>query len=981
MLLQHMSMRILSLLLRVITTRLTMSRTLLLLTFLLATPSFSAKKKRELKKEKKLLRLVEAEIRSIKKVKSKKDQLAYRLFELYSERVKLHRKLEEEKVVKGKANKKTGYTVSTRYYRQAQQFGKTFLKQYPRSRLISNTYMTLAINVLEIENDPKGDKEELIAYLTKAIKTARRKNMKHAAQTKLAELYYILEDFKTAVKYYEIVTRVTNDPWYTKNLLNLSWCYFQEKRYEDAIDSVMTAHRKSTQRGFTDVRDQVADAVNYFYVFNKEPEKAINYHIQFTKKELDQRFIHLLNLALNHISSNVALRAEVKARRYCSLKKDYGCLYLMSQFKLNIYKDIKDYNSHYRSVVSLVKEYKMLKKKQRKNYSDVTNEAINNIAELSSYIQSLAYKDHYILNGDKETTYNRLVNNYNQLKVLNKYFTYEYAFLQGELSYKEKYYDNSSEFYLESLEATAKKKRDKFYPKLFKSMFSLANEKSYDNKKYFEKAYMSYIKWKPKDPETSKQYDKLFKFYMTEKNMEKIVKLVDFYHKNIPGKIKDQKEMIKTVLNHYIKIKDTNALATWVQKLQKGYLKFTKAFVEKNITILAQLLFQRTKRFEESGKTKLAIKEYEKIYSNKIYPLRIKNDSAFNISVIYLKFGKVQESYNWMERVLKKHEPKNLIPKVDVILTTAQQYYLLQSPERSHDLYKFVTENYCDKSKTYPQHYTQIQELNLALRKYKTFNLTQKMSTRCRVNQKLVTISKGSYVDLLVQEGSIKILNKYIKNKPAYKEYQSLVFSDLLNRFWQEDFEHGNLKGNKNYENLQSYTAGNQFLTSSNWASMRLLNTFVNYYHNTMATDTRLKSMKKFDVNQFNNDFNNSLSKLTLLKENGMALANNAQDPNIYSATLATIYHKFAQFQENILNYKVRSKDKILIKEVKKNFRMITGMLSQQMSQIQVSYKNSDRNNVVNNQFAKYFNYDKEMGKVSLYKNKEVNLLNINKGM
>ncbi len=955
---------------------------LFLITFILANPSFAEEaKKKELKREKKLLRLVEAEIRSITKVKSKKDKLAYRLFELYSERVKLHRKLEEEKVVKGKVPKSKAYIASTRYYQEAQLFGKAFLKQYPRSGYLANTYMTLATNLLEIENSPKRDQKELVFYLSKAVQSARASSVKHTARTKLAELYYILEDFKSAIKYYEVVTRVSNDPWFTKNLLNLSWCYFQEKRYQDAIDRSMLAYKKSTQRGYTDVRDQVSDAMNYFYTFNRQPERAIEFHVRYTKKDLDQKFIQLLNLSLNHISSTVALRAEVKARRYCTIKKDFGCLYLMSQFKLNIYKDAKDYENHYRSVVSLVKEYKMLNKTQIKNYSDVTNEAINNIAELSSYIQSLAYKDHYILNGGREATYGRLINNYNQLKVLNKSFTYEYAFLQGELSYKEKRYNYSAKFYIESLDATPKDIKEKFYPKLFKSMFSLANEKSYDNKNYFEKAYMSYIKWKPKDPETSKQYDRLFKFYLTEKDMKKVVMLVDYYHKNIPSKLKDQKDMIRTVLNHYIKIKDTNALATWVKKLQGGYLKFTKGFIEKNITILAQLLFQRTKRFEELGKTKLAIKEYEKIYSNEIYPLRIKNDSAFNVSVIYLKYGMVQKSYDWMEKVLKKHDPKNLIPKIDVILTTAQQYYLLQSPERSHDLYKFVTENYCDKSKTYPQHYTQIQELNLALRHYQTFNLTHKRSAICKVDDKLVTISKGSYVDLIVQEGNIAVLNKYIKNKPAFKEYQSLVFTDLLNRFWQENFEHGNLVGNKNFENLQSYANGNKYLSSQNWADMRLLTTFVNYYQTAMGTDTRIPDMKQFDVEKFNNAFNNSLSKLTLLKENGMALANNAGDPNVYSATLATIYHKFAQFQDVILSYPVRSKDKLLIKEVKKNFSMITGMLSQQMQQIKTSYSQSDKNNVVKNQFAKYFNYDKEMGKVSLYGNKEVNLLNVSKGL
>ncbi|MCB9092134.1 MAG: hypothetical protein H6620_06195 [Halobacteriovoraceae bacterium] len=930
-------------------------------------------------KEQKLLRLVNTEIASIVKVKSKKDQLSYRLFELYSERLKLIRKVENEELLKGKTTKANAFTKSTKYFKQAQDYGHYLLSKYPKSRFVPEVYFTLAGNIIDIRNNLEVDEPRIVEYLQKAIQSTNKASIRYKAQVKLAELYYSVKKYKEAIAYYKIVIKNTKDSWYTKNLFNYSWCLFQEQDYQQAIDLAIKAHKYSRSKRYTDMRDQIADSLNYFYTYNKEPNKAIEFHIKYTKKDIEEKFMGLLNLSLTYIGSDVALKAEIKAREYCELKKKYACLYTLSQFKLDIFKDGKNYDQHFNTTIALTNEFKKLKDKEREKLQEVTNKAINNIAGLSSYFQSLAYKDHYIINGGKEETYRRVVVNYDNLKVLNPSFQYEYAFLQAELSYKEQKFKEASQFYLESHSKTPKEKIVEFYPKLFKSMISLANEKGYEDKKYFETAYTLFIKYKPKDPETVKIYENLFKFYITEKSMDKGISLVEEYNKNIPANIDKQREMFKVVLNHYIQIKNTQVLADWIFKMRDGYLSFDKKFLYQNIVILGQLLFEKIKKLEDQKNYKMAIKEYIKIYKNKLYPPKIKNDSSFNISIDYLKLNSTKNSYRWLVKSINAHELDELKPKIDIVLASAQRFYLLQSLKYSQSIYNEVTNKYCQYSKTYPDHYAQIQEINLALKDIQSYSNTITHAPQCQVKPNVVETSRERYVDYLLENSEYDTIQKEIKGAPLYGKYQDKIYNHFKILFWQEPTEHGKVVESEAYVMLNEFVKDNPVLSNKLRSDFNLIVSFVNYYQKIVTEPIVISYPEVFKFEDFNKDFNEVLAKLTKTKDEGLTLANNSNDPNLYSATLAIVHFKMKEFKESLQNYPLAKVDKEIQAELKKNLDQIVAGINQQMTQLLTLYRDADKNEEVINHYVRYFNFNTDISKVSLYKNKKIEAFNVNK--
>lgn len=951
-----------------------MSSFKILLVFLISFNCFSQSK------EKKLLKLVRAEIESIAKVKKRADSLSYRLFELYTERVKLKQRIANYKIVKGLETKKNAFKETMKFYKQTQDFGYYFTKKYTKSRYLSNIYFTLASNIIEIRNNLEKDEKEISELLKLSIVNTYEDDLKHRSRTKLAELYYTLNKFEEAVKYYEIVIKNKKDPWLTKNLLNLSWSYFQVKNYPRAINLVLRSNRLSRLKSkkYTDVSDQISKAINYFYTFNKEPEVAIDFHFKYYNDEgLESNIIKLLNLSLTHISSKSALNVEKKARGYCKRLNKNACLYLMSKFKLDIYKDGKDYEGHYLAVRNLRSEYKALSKKEVSEYEDTTNEAINNIAELSSYIQSLAYKDHYIIQDSREPTYSRLIFNYDSLKVINPKFKYEYSFLQAEISYKEKRYDAASSFYLSSHKEVPKKTKKSFYPKLFKSMLALANEKNYSNKIFFEKTYLAYLVFLPSDSSSPKIYDSLFKFYMQEKNRKKATKLIHSYHKFMPVKVNDQREMLKVVLNKIIQGKESKQLASWIKKLETGYLKFNVDFIKKNIEILAGILFEKARELEKLGDTKKAVAEYKKIYKNKQYPQKIKNDSAFNVSIIYLSDNKVKSSFSWMKKVLDHHIPSNIKSKLNVVLTTAQQYYLLQSPKKSQYVYDFIAGKYCKETKSYASHYVQHQELNLVTESYDSFNKTLSFAKNCKVKKDLIEISKASYIEALINNKEFRYIAQNIKNNINYKKNMDQVLNDQISSFWASDFKHGQLAANESFKNLKNFSNGNKYLSGRSMKKFANIQKFVNFYQDIVNKDLSLTNYEKFDLKKFTAMFQAKMGEIANIKNASQGFINKYgnDDPNIYTATLAITYFKFEELLSNVRAYKFNVVDKQLKKDLEKNFTQIQSGLITQKNELQRNYKVADSNNTVRSRFSKYFNFDKEMSELSLYQNKKVNPL------
>ena len=174
----------------------------------------------------KLMNLINKEIQTIKNNKYSGPELKHRLFELYSEKIKLIKEKENLTLLKAdpkkvaSAGKESYFKFSREQYMTAQKYALSLIAQYPQYDRISEIYYALAINSRDY-----GTSQETEQFLKLSIKTSKAESKTmYNAKTALAEYYYNNKRYNEAVSYYVDVLKNNNDEWYGKHLYNASWC-------------------------------------------------------------------------------------------------------------------------------------------------------------------------------------------------------------------------------------------------------------------------------------------------------------------------------------------------------------------------------------------------------------------------------------------------------------------------------------------------------------------------------------------------------------------------------------------------------------------------------------------------------------------------------------------------------------------------------------------------------------------------------------
>lgn len=870
------------------------------------------------KREKDLLSLINIEINSIENVKKKGEQLDYRLFELYSEKTKILRRTEHEIMLKDqnagkKINKASYYKPSQEVFDHVLKFGNAFLTAYPKSRYQSNVYYGLASNQIEVQNSIEKDQKVLIEWLTAALKKANNSEKKYLSQVKLAEVYYVVKNYELAIANFEPVIKNKEDKWYTKNLYNLSWCYFQTKDYERSVALALKAYFSSKNKKYENVSEQAMDALDYFYVFAKKPEKAIAFHIKNNSDPVNrmEHFIKLLNLSQKFISSEVALQTERPAREFCQKIKDYSCLFNMSAFKLAIYRESKSYDMHLATIRTILSEFTALKANKIAYDEATLNNIINNIGETASTFQQLAYKSHYAFRNNKEETYKTIVEYYNTLKVFNPSFHYEYAFLQAELSYKELKYKEAGAFYYESLSKIDSKSTPAgFADKLFKSMLSLANDSEFADKLFFERVHVSYIGHYKKDAKVIPIYQALFKFYQTEKNYKKSEELLVSFVAAIPDQILMQKEMTKVVLNNYIVLKDTSKLNAWINTLKKGFLTFDKPFIEHNLKILAQLLFEKAQMKEKNKEYAEAIKEYQIIADSNEYTTEIKADSHYNIAINYINLRDPDKSLKSLKESLRLKTRKDLLKKINDLQIVAKEYVTLQSLSSSSTVYKFLFKNFCTEIENPDAVFLTYVQVEIAQDRVEVFK-TPEGFQKCVFKSESLKIARSLYLDWLWgQKKYMEIAD--ISKRPEFTLHFDDIFHEFYSLIWRFEEDSKDPEFIMIKAQLEKfYLATKAKLNNESIAKYTALQAWKDEGNKLLAYEQHLKKIGelKGNISFLQPKLEAELNKLMEVKDTKLANIEKIKDSNLYQAELYGLTMMFQMAKYRLSLWKCNSKN------------------------------------------------------------------------
>ena len=276
----------------------------------------AAKSKRE-----QLLSIVNEELQEItrlnKQTRSSRRSLMLRMAEVLLEKARILKENENEKFInltqkeRSKINRKNFSSSRIAFFIQAQKTCFFILKRFPRFRAKGDVYYILAYNAKEFSDFDTAKK-----YFSLAVKTSSKKSYtRKKSLVALAEFYYNQQEYEKAIPMYQRALKSSKSRWYTKDLFNLSWCYFRVGKKKLAISSMKKAYNLSSNKNYIDMRYAIERDLAYFYTAAGKVKAAI----QFYKKiggDISSNLVKVGRHLINQGKFTPAEGALVEAMKY-----------------------------------------------------------------------------------------------------------------------------------------------------------------------------------------------------------------------------------------------------------------------------------------------------------------------------------------------------------------------------------------------------------------------------------------------------------------------------------------------------------------------------------------------------------------------------------------------------------------------------------------------------------------------------------------
>ena len=747
---------------------------------------------------KKLMVLIDSEIKTIKGNRYSGPELKHRLFELYSEKIKLIKEKENLNMLKADAStvqkngKESFFKASQEQYKTAQGYALTIISQYPKYARIAEIYYALAINSRDY-----GTSSDTEKYLKLAISksTGESKTM-YNAKTALAEYYYNNKRYHEAVVYYTDVLKNNEDEWHGKHLYNAAWCHLKERNFKKSLELMKLSFETTKNKKYVSMKEQVFAAIGIFFVQADVPYEGI----EFFELNSSPSAPHLLGLALSSMNkSNFSITDEIlkAALKDTKKRKDANGEMKVRLTQLDVYRESKKDDEYFNTANSILD----LHKKNKLDKDDLFM-AQNKIKEVSGFMQINLIKDKSKdpVSFNKED-YKKIMRYFDILSSLDRPNKKLYRYYQGETALSTQDYQTALKYYVRSV-MNSKIAKDPGEParKSLEAMLSTMEYAKLPKAKedeYTIFAFKNFVIFFPQSDKSQAIYQKLFNKYFELNKIKKAVNTLMVYKHHYKGDEKIHREMLTQILDSYIKEKNTDKLAFWIAKIEKGYLNFNKDYIENSIAVLGGLLFNKYQALEKKGMIKEAMKGYESIYDSKQYPKRTKAEAAYAIAALSLEQNKAKESYKWLKKSLELYADKDLIKVTGSLFVLAKGYRLLQNFETSQEIALLTARRFCkDIYKNKEDFYQLINENtiihNMTIsglvkveEEFKKCDLSEKLISRTQTENMERLIFADKYQDVITyfkantaNPSIVKMMDKYMK----YKFYQNpeVIQKDLV---------------------------------------------------------------------------------------------------------------------------------------------------------------------------------------------------------
>lgn len=899
-----------------------------------------------------LLNLVNREIETIKSNNYTSAELKHRLFELYSEKIKLIK--ENENLILLKADPKTiatsgkdSYFKKSRdQYIMAQKYALALITEHKQYNRISDIYYAMAINARDY-----GTGNETEEFLKLSIKNSKdHSKTMYNAKTALAEFYYNNKKYKEAIAYYQDVLKITDNEWYGKHLYNASWCYLKERNFKKALELIKASFETTKNKTYVSMRDQINNAIGIFYV----QADATREGIEFYEKNTTPSAPWLLTLASSSMNkNNFSLTEEIlrAALKDVQKRKDVAMEMKVRLAQLDIYRESKKDELYFETSNNILELSK-------KNKLDVDDQylAINKIKVVAGFMQINLVKDktREEVSFSKEN-YKKIMRYFDILSSLDKKNKNQYRYYQGETALSTRNYPIALQYYIRAIMSSKiTKDKGEMTRKSLDALLStieLAKLKKQKEDEYTIFAFKNFVLIYPQSDKSQAIYQKLFNKYFELHKTEKAVNTLLVYKFNYKDDIKIHREMLTQILDTYIKEKNTDKLALWVNRIEKGYLNFESVYIQKSIAILGGLLFDKYQALIKLGKYKEAMKGYESIYDSKQYPTRTKAEAAYAIATLYQDQNNAKDSYKWLKKSLEIYDSKDLIKVTPSLLALAKGYRLLQNFELSSELASQITRRFCDVNFEEKEGFYELVVSNNVISESKSSTLIQLEDeySKCHIDKKFVVKTQMDNFEKFILTDNILEIKSYFE---AHKDNEKLARQMgryLKFKFWQAS---ANLKEKMKKEIL----AMNAVTPALN------LEGIFTQYDRVMEFRERINHIKfeftslpKFDEEKFNSEMEQYFSIIAEINKEAVNLSKDStpEEVILIREVLANPYYSLVN---SINGFNPQGVDSKYITGFKQGMRQITESLKAKGLQV-------DREKVAylekNNFFFEVQKYDK----------------------
>jgi hypothetical protein len=534
------------------------------------------------------------------------------------------------------------------------------------------------------------------------------------------------------------------------------------------------------------MKEQVYSAIGIFYIQADRPYEGVDFFLANATPSAP----HLQSLALSSMNkSNFSITNDIlkAALKDTKDRKDINGEMKVRLTQLDVYRESKKDEEYFNTANSILD----LHKKNKLSPDDIFV-AQNKIKEVSGFMQINLIKDKsrdpVVFNKED---HKKIMRYFDILSSLDKQNKKLYRYYQGETALSTHDYQTALKYYVRSI-MNSKLTKDKGDPtrKALDAMLSTLEYAKLPKAKedeYTIFAFKNFIIFFPQSDKSQTIYQKLFNKYFELNHIKKAVNLLMIYKLNYKGDEKIHREMLTQILDSYIKEKNTDKLAFWISKIDKGYLNFSSEYIQNSIAVLGGLLFNKYQALEKKGQLKEAKNGYESIYESKQYPKRTKAEAAYAIAALSLEQNSTSDSHKWLKKSLEIYENKDLIKITGSLYVLTNGYRLLQDFDISTEVALLTARRFCKDIYKNKEEFYQILNENSIVHKASIEGVLKIESEfkNCDLGEKLISKTQNENMEKLIYADRYLDTIKYFKANPENPTLQRLMTKYLKYKFYQ----------------------------------------------------------------------------------------------------------------------------------------------------------------------------------------------------